>query len=251
MCQAKKKLPRKGPITSSFDNDLGSLSRTKKFFLKWKERIIKNKKILFQMGVSLFILILIWMISAIILDSYGLYFRNRDNLKGEGDKFDLIIIPGTSIHGDGKPSSSFEQRLALGAQLFHEGYAPKIALTGGVGIGMPMSEAEVGARYLIYTFGISKDDLILEDKSRTTQENAFFLSQIIGSSEAKKLNTIVVSDTYHCWRCNQLFRKYFGNSTCVGSISPMPIRRIRGALREVLAVLKNAVLGHLLDYPYF
>ena len=60
------------------------------------------------------------------------------------------------------------------AQLYHEGYAPKILFTGGLGRNtetlFPVSEAERFKRTAM-ACGVPEEDIILEDKSRNTREN--------------------------------------------------------------------------------
>lgn len=63
------------------------------------------------------------------------------------------------------------------AQLYHQGYAPKILFTGGLGRNteglLPEPEAVRFARVAMEC-GVPERDIILEDKSRNTKENIDF-----------------------------------------------------------------------------
>ena len=66
------------------------------------------------------------------------------------------------------------------AELYHQGYAPKILFTGGLGRNtetlFPVSEAERFKRTAM-ACGVPEEDIITEDKSRNTKENILFTRQ--------------------------------------------------------------------------
>ena len=55
---------------------------------------------------------------------------------------------------------------------------------------------------------------------------------------------VVVTDTYHVFRAERVFSRVFAAAEGAGS-TPEPFWRIRGAVREVLAVVLYAVEGRL------
>ena len=63
------------------------------------------------------------------------------------------------------------------AELYHQGYAPKVLFTGGLGRNtqgmLPEPEAVRFARTAI-ACGVPEGDIILEDRSRNTKENILF-----------------------------------------------------------------------------
>ena len=67
------------------------------------------------------------------------------------------------------------------AQLYHQGYAPKILFTGGLGRNtkslFPEPEAVKFARVAMEC-GVPEQDIILEDKSTNTKENIDFMREI-------------------------------------------------------------------------
>ena len=67
------------------------------------------------------------------------------------------------------------------AELYHQGYAPKILFTGGLGRNtkslFPEPEAVKFARVAM-DCGVRSEDIILEDKSTNTKENIDFMREI-------------------------------------------------------------------------
>ena len=71
---------------------------------------------------------------------------------------------------------------ARAAQLYNQGYAPKILFTGGLGRNtegmLPEPEAVRFAKVAIEC-GVPEEDIILEDKSRNTKENIEFTRTLL------------------------------------------------------------------------
>ena len=72
------------------------------------------------------------------------------------------------------------------AELYHQGYAPKILFTGGLGRNtkslFPEPEAVKFARVAM-ACGVPEADIILEDKSTNTKENIDFMREIFEKQE--------------------------------------------------------------------
>ncbi len=60
---------------------------------------------------------------------------------------DAIVVLGTA-QWNGRPSPDLQARLDHAYDLYHDGYAPMIVLTGGTGKGDVYSESEVSKEYL-------------------------------------------------------------------------------------------------------
>ncbi|ABR30747.1 hypothetical protein SU69_04525 [Thermosipho melanesiensis] len=92
------------------------------------------------------------------------------------------------------------KRLLKGWEIYKEKRL-KIVVAGGV-IGDGIREADVMKDFLI-KLGVSKDDIITENTSRTTKENAKNVSKI-----TKDPNIILVTSFLHMKRAKMLFEKY-------------------------------------------
>lgn len=153
------------------------------------------------------------------------------------DLYDAIVVAGCAVLPDGRPSPALARRVRRAVALFHEGRAARILLTGGVGPGTSLSEAEAAAR-MCREQGVPERALVLEPNSRTTQQNAAFAARLVSG------RVLVVSDSYHAFRCRRMFARYFDHADAVGVVPPLRAR-VRLSLREVVAVISHGVAGRL------
>lgn len=155
----------------------------------------------------------------------------------EGARFDAIIVLGCRVGPDGEASPALTRRARHAARLYRRGLAPKVVLTGGVGT-HPPSEARAAAA-VARAEGVPEEAIVLEERSTSTEENALEAAARIDAERV-----LVVSDAYHVFRAERVFRRYFASVTAVGSHGSSRVR-LRGALREVHAVAAYALLGRL------
>src|SRR5437660_3710971 len=66
----------------------------------------------------------------------------------EARSSDAIAVLGAAQY-NGRPSPVFRARLDHAATLYQRGLAPTVLVTGGVGVGDTLNEAEVGRDYLV------------------------------------------------------------------------------------------------------
>ncbi len=126
-----------------------------------------------------------------------------------GSNFDAIVVLAGGIYHKGslRPSDEAKdasrQRTACGAQLWHQGLAPTLLLTGGdatISRTGP-SEASEMKRWAL-RLGIPESVLVLEEKSRTTYENALETKALLGPARI-----LLVTAAYHIPRAAGLFEK--------------------------------------------
>lgn len=146
------------------------------------------------------------------------------------EPFDAIVVLGCRVMPGGRPSGSLEARAVRAAELWLAGAAPRLVTTGGVGDNAP-SEARVAADVAI-ALGVDPDAIVLEERSTTTEENARE-ARVALRAEASRV--LVVTDGYHTFRAERVFRRHFEEVHAVGTVAPTRAR-VRGALREVTAV---------------
>lgn len=171
------------------------------------------------------------------LAAWGLY-RHGLSERPRGGQWDAIIVLGCRVFADGRPSLSLAARVQAAAELYAEGRAEQIVLTGGVGDAGP-AEAEVAAA-LAESLGVPRSAMVLEDRSASTEQNARFAAQL---TSARRV--LIVTDAYHVFRSERVFERYFEQVHGVGTISPRLWPRVRGAMREVAAVASYGVRGRL------
>jgi uncharacterized SAM-binding protein YcdF (DUF218 family) len=109
---------------------------------------------------------------------------------------DCIIVLGSAIEGD-RPSPVFEQRIRHGIHLYQQKLANRIIFTGGVGEQQAYSESQVATNY-VQQHGIPKSAILIEETSRTTQQNLAQAQALMAKHHLR--SAIIVSDPLHMKR---------------------------------------------------
>ena len=162
-----------------------------------------------------------------LLDSYGQRARAR--------KADAIVILGARVNQNGRAGHGLQMRVLHALRLYQKGFAPKIICTGGVGENPP-AEAQVAARILLDK-GVPRDDILLENKSTSTWQNAANASLICRARGWRRV--LIVSDPFHLWRAERNFRR------CGVLASGAPVAREEWQLqptRKFLWTAREAIL---------
>lgn len=126
--------------------------------------------------------------------------------------FDVGIVMGGSMRyydpGVGRVVySSSVDRLIQAMQLYHDGRIKKIMLTGGSGFVNFQDWKESGliAKFLLSS-GIPESDIILENNSRNTYENAALSADILKRQPSSKRQLLITSG-FHMRRSLLCFKK--------------------------------------------
>ena len=180
---------------------------------------------------ALIIGILITMLASTI-DGYGQKMPSTRS-------FDAIVVAGCKVKADGTPSLALQARTRKAIELYKIGYAPKIIFTGGSVDGRP-SEAKTAMEYALSVSDLPREAFLLEEKSTTTQTNAQFAKEKF--SDIDKI--IVVSDSYHIYRAEKIFKKYYSYVEGSGRVPAWNVR-IKGAYREIPAIAYYMWKGYL------
>ena len=136
---------------------------------------------------------------------------------------DIIIVLGAGLRDDGRPGPALTRRTRQAAQLWNQGVAPLVLCTGGQSEYYPRTEA-AACRDILLGAGLPAEAILMEERSRSTEENAIFSRRIL---DALRLSRVVlVSDSYHLLRARWLF----GLQGIEAYASPVPVNRIRDPL---------------------
>lgn len=111
---------------------------------------------------------------------------------------DAIVVLGAPLVRD-HLTPPLVERVEAAAQLYHAGGAPRVVATGGVTRGATRSEAAAMAEALRER-GVP--DVLVEDRSQTTAENALFTAALLG-----KVRVWIVTQPFHGRRAARLFRR--------------------------------------------
>jgi uncharacterized SAM-binding protein YcdF (DUF218 family) len=180
-----------------------------------------------------------------------------------------IMVLGAAQYA-GRPSPVLQARLDHAVELWHQGLAPRLILTGGRGAGDTTSEAAVGRRYALRR-GVPDSAILLEMRGRTTSESlraaaallravargdaarggvarGLASAPVVGLAaapagdtlDARALSVILVSDPFHMLRLGVLARRHglvpYSSPTRTSPIADNPRLVWRYALAESIKV---------------
>jgi len=155
----------------------------------------------------------------------------------------VIVVLGSRVLPDGSPGDSLRARTRKAVGLYRRGLAGKLIFTGGQGdYGEPES---IVAAELAVALGVPWDDILWDNSSHSTRENARYAAEICRAHGWQRL--IVVSDPYHLWRARYLFAREgliaYPSPATDCERNRKSLLRIEWTLRETLAVMKEVVLS--------
>ncbi|MCD7746307.1 MAG: YdcF family protein [Lachnospiraceae bacterium] len=157
-----------------------------------------------------------------------------------------VIVLGAQVKGT-SPSRALKRRLDRAAQYAREHPDAVLILSGGQGPDEGISEAECMYRYLVEA-GVSRERLLMEDQSTSTQENLEFSAKIILQRTNDTENcepTAIISNDFHIYRALLLagkagYRNAFG-VPADSDVGMLP----HNIMREICALLVSYARGIL------
>lgn len=148
-------------------------------------------------------------------------------------EYDYIIVLGAHVEGT-RITDSLERRLVKAIEYLERCPFARVIVSGGMGKGEDITEAEAMARYL-EEHGIAGSRIIREDKSRTTKENLKFSAEYIGNLD---ISVGIVSNNFHMYRACCYARRLGYRSAYPLAAGCHPILFVNYMVRECLAVWK-------------
>lgn len=126
---------------------------------------------------------------------------------------DWIVVPGARCYADGRPTQTLAERVRTACRLYHEGYAPKLFLSGGPGDGSTY-EAEA-MRALAIEEGVPAGGIVIDFEGWDTRSTI---------RHAPPGRLLVVSHFYHLPRIKLLARREGREAFTVPATEERPIR---------------------------
>jgi uncharacterized SAM-binding protein YcdF (DUF218 family) len=149
---------------------------------------------------------------------------------------DAIIVLGAAQY-NGRPSPVLRARLDHAIDLYREGYAPLIVVTGGVGRGDTTSEAIVASRYLVAR-EVPDDAVIAQPVGRNTTTSMTAVGSWLRGRGLRRV--LLVSDPFHMFRLRLEARRTaleaYTSPTESSPISDNPVLELRYLFAEGLKV---------------
>ncbi len=156
------------------------------------------------------------------------------------EEADYILVLGAQIRKDG-PSKALRYRLEKACEYMNEHPDCLCILSGGQGANEPEAEADGMCRYLV-SRGISRDRLILEDRSRNTVENVRNSMELF-DPEADRIG--IISNNFHMYRSIHIAKKQGIRHVRAIPAGSDPLFLPNNVLREDIGVVKDVLKGNM------
>lgn len=179
-------------------------------------------------------LILIIILFFILINFYVVLSTKKnivslDELKSKD--FDCILILGAGIRNNG-PSPMLEDRLLTGINLYEEGIANKI-LVSGDHTKDDYDEVNVMKNYL-KEHGISSENIFMDHAGVSTYDSIYRAKKIFG---AEKI--VIVTQEYHLHRALYIAKKLEIDVYGVKADRKVYVNQFKREIREILARIKD------------
>lgn len=162
--------------------------------------------------------------------------------RDEAREVDAIVVLGAAQY-DGRPSPVLKARLDHALDLYRDGFAETLILTGGVGVGDTVSEAEVGRRYVVH-HGVDPRAVLLERSGSSSDASMRAVAILMAQNDLS--GAVLVSDPFHMLRLRllaaQLGIHAFSSPTRSSPIDPESTAGWRHVFRETF-ILPTLLLG--------
>ena len=157
---------------------------------------------------------------------------------------DCIIVLGCKVKDNGDPSDMLADRLKRGIDLYKQGAAPKIIMSGDHGT-VEYDEVNTMKRIAIDA-GIPSSDVFMDHAGFSTYESIYRAKEIF---EADKI--IIVTHEYHLYRALYIAEKLGIEAYGVNSDYNTYWGQIKRDIREILARCKDFVSMIFMPEPTY
>jgi len=209
-------------------------------FQRFKDKILKfYKKINIKVKRVIMFFMCIGLSSFIIIEGIIIY----SGIPKPADEKKYIIVLGAAVHGD-YMSLILKKRMDATLDYLKKYPNTKIIVSGGKGSGELITEAEAMKRYLVKN-GVNNNQIIKEEKSRSTAENFKYSLEILKQREKENIPSVcVVTTDFHMFRA-EFLAKRIGINVCAvpskGYLSSAP----NYYLREYFAVIHSFICDNV------
>jgi uncharacterized SAM-binding protein YcdF (DUF218 family) len=171
-------------------------------------------------------------------------FRILDQgARDERRQADAIVVLGAAQY-DGRPSPVFAARIDHAVELYHEGLAPILIVTGGKAAGDRTTEAASARAYAIDR-GVPDTAILAEERSRTTRESIAGIAHLM--REQDLTTAVFVSDPSHMLRVLRMASDAgitgYGSATTTSPVERDPVARADAVVHELGALALYLLSG--------
>jgi len=189
----------------------------------------------------------VWTLGLVVLLGVGWFGFNLYQVRAVGAsdqrrKVEAIVVLGAAQY-DGRPSPQLAARLDHVVELWNDGLAPTVVVTGGKRAGDRFTEAQASARYL-EARGVPASAILSEDQSHNTYDSLVGVRDLLAGQGIDRV--LLVTDPYHSLR-TRLTAVELGLEAYVSPTRTSPIRGGR-ELRKELQEAAGVSLGRLIGF---
>jgi uncharacterized SAM-binding protein YcdF (DUF218 family) len=179
---------------------------------------------------------LVGIVGTLVVVGYTTYRIWDQGGRDDSRAADAIVVLGAAQY-DGRPSPVFQARLDHAIQLYHDGIARVLVVTGGKLPGDRTTEAAAAKAYAL-AHGVPAEAILVEDRSRTTLESLRAVGRML---REQQLTTVVfVSDRTHMLRVLRIATDVgidgHGSPTATSPTDATFLARVEATLHEVGAL---------------
>ncbi len=175
---------------------------------------------LFVAGLVFFLVVESWIVDAMTADP------PRD--------LEYVVVLGAGLRGK-DPSNTLRMRIKRAAEYMEENPDTMIIASGGQGPDELISEAECIRDQLVNNYGCDPERIILEDRSRDTEENLYNSLVIIGKADVP---VGIITNSFHEYRAMRIAEHSgYANVHSVPATTLLPVG-IHYLVREFFGVVE-------------
>ena len=150
---------------------------------------------------------------------------------------DYLIVLGCQVRGT-EPSRMLRQRLDAALEYLNDHPDATAIVSGGMGPGEDITEAECMADYLTAA-GIDPARILLEDAATSTMENLRFALELMEPNST----AAIVSNEFHLYRAGQMAQSLGLEPHLIPASTEYPLLLGSYFLREIFAIWKYELMG--------
>ncbi len=188
-------------------------------------------------------LVIAGLVAMVAVGGYAAYRIWDQGNRDERPPADAIVVMGAAQY-DGRPSPVFAARLDHAIELFHEGIAPRLIVTGGKQEGDRTTEA-ASARIYAVQHDVPDEAILSEDQSRTTLQSIRGVAAVMRDQGFE--SAVFVSDPSHMLRVLRMASDQgitaFGSPTRTSPLERDALRRVDAIVHELGALAYYFISG--------
>jgi len=195
--------------------------------------------LLARLGLSL-------LLTVVAITAWGAFRIQQQGAADERRPADAIVVLGAAQY-NGRPSPVLEARIRHAVDLFRDGIAPILIVTGGKATGDRTTEAAAAAFWAAAN-GVPATAILSEDQGRTTLESLEAVASIMRAHHLA--SAVFVSDRTHMLRVLRIATDQgivaWGSPTTTSPVDADPGSRMTATAHELGALaLYFAGAGHI------